>query len=237
VNLVAEGEYGSEEDEEWWVGTVRIEGEEEEEEEETMEETGESESEREARYGTSTFMRKDDSGLVDELEYFWEVPSLSDPYEREEDRWWSPGPPEPSSEEDEEKVRYLTEVLRLEPQGSEAKEGGSYSPTGVEPSTKGSSWAPSRAEQGGEPPGALKEVEPPRARKVKRRKLRKKVTKDKDHQWELVRQDAWLREMLTDSSGSETEEKYAKFAESGRWIAEMTRIPQQAMTTSRGECS
>jgi hypothetical protein len=40
-----------------------------------------------------------------------------------------------------------------------------------------------------------------------------------------------------DSSGSETEEKYARFAESGRWIAEMTGIPQQTTTTSRGECS
>jgi hypothetical protein len=63
------------------------------------------------------------------------------------------------------------------------------------------------------------------------------VTKDKDHEWELARQDAWLREMLTDSSGSESEEKYARFAESGRWIAEMTGILQQATTTSRGECS
>jgi hypothetical protein len=63
------------------------------------------------------------------------------------------------------------------------------------------------------------------------------VTKDKDQEWELARQDAWLREMLTDSSGSESEEKYARFAESGRWIAEMTGIPQRATTTSRGECS
>jgi hypothetical protein len=235
MNLVAEGEYESEEDEEWWVGTVRIEG--EEEEEETMEEVDDSVSEREIRYVISTLVRKDDSGLEDELEYFWEVPSLSDPYEREEDRWWSPGPPEPSSEEDEEEVRYLTEVLGLGPQGDKAKEGEPSSPTGVEPSTKGSSRAPSRAEQGREPPGALREAEPPRARKIKRRKLRKKVTRDKDHQWELARQDAWLREMLTDSSGGETEEKYAKFAESGRWIAEMTGIPQQATTTSRGECS
>ncbi len=45
-----------------------------------MEEIDESESEWEIRYGTSIFMRKDDSGLEDELEYFWEVPSLSDPY-------------------------------------------------------------------------------------------------------------------------------------------------------------
>ncbi len=170
------------------------------------------------------------------MEYFWEAPSLSDPYEREEDRWWSSGPPEPSSEEDEEEVRYLTEVLGLGPQGNEVKEGGSCSPAGVEPSMKESSRAPPRARQGGEPPGAPKEVEPPHAKKIKRRKPRKKVTRNKDHQWELARQDAWLREMLTDSSGSETE-KYARFAESGRWIAEMTGIPQQATTTSREECS
>jgi hypothetical protein len=129
VNFVAEGEYESEEDEEWWVGTVRVEGEEEEEEEEeeTIEDIDGSESEKETWYGTSTLMRKDDSGLEDELEYFWEVHVPSDPYEREDDRWWSPGPPEPSSEEDEEEVRYLTEVLGLGPQGDEA-EGGVFSP-------------------------------------------------------------------------------------------------------------
>ncbi len=71
-------------------------------------------------------MRKDDSGLEDELEYFWEAPSPSDPYEREEDRWWSPGPPEPNSEEDEEEVRYLTKVLGLGPRGDEAKGGGAF---------------------------------------------------------------------------------------------------------------
>jgi hypothetical protein len=57
VNLIAEGEYESEEDEEWWVGTVRMEG------EETLEEIDELEPEREVRHGTSVFMRKDDSGL------------------------------------------------------------------------------------------------------------------------------------------------------------------------------
>jgi hypothetical protein len=45
VNLVAEGEYESEVDEEWWVSTVRIEEEEGEEEEENMEEVDDSESE------------------------------------------------------------------------------------------------------------------------------------------------------------------------------------------------
>jgi hypothetical protein len=112
VNLVAEGEYESEEDEEWWVGTVRVEGV-EEEGEETLEEIDESEPEREVRHGTSVFMRKDDSGLEDEFEYLWEAHISSDPDEPEEDRWWSPEPPEPSSEEDEEEVCYLTKILGL----------------------------------------------------------------------------------------------------------------------------
>jgi hypothetical protein len=43
--------------------------------------------------------------------------------------------------------------------------------------------------------------------------------------------------MLTDTAESENEEKYGRFAESGRWITELFGIPQQAMTTSRGECS
>jgi hypothetical protein len=94
--------------------------------------------------------------------------------------------------------------------------------------------APPSVERRRGPPG---KGEPPRTRKTRQRKLRKKITKDKDHERELARQDAWLREMLTDSSGSESEEKYARFAETGRWIAEMTGVPQRATTTSRGECS
>jgi hypothetical protein len=50
------------------------------------------------------------------------------------------------------------------------------------------------------------------------------VTEDEDHKWEVARQNAWLRELLTDSSERETEEKYTRFAESGRWVAEMTGI-------------
>jgi hypothetical protein len=218
VNLVAEGEYESEEDEEWWVGTVRV-GEVKEEGEEILEEIDESEPEREVRHGTSVFMRKDDSGLEDEFEYFWEAHILSDPDEPEEGRWWSPEPPEHSSKEDEEEVHYLTKILELEPQGDKARQGES----------------PALVEVDGPRSETTDEKGPLHTKKIKRRKLRKKVTKDKDHEWELARQDAWLREMLTDSSGSEAEEKYARFAESGRWIAEMTGIPQRATTTSRGD--
>ncbi len=146
-------------------------------------------------------------------------------------------PLEPSSEEDEEEVRYLTKVLKLGPQGDEAKQGEYPAPAGAMPCTEVGGPVPPSTKRGRELPGTPGKEELPRTRKTRRSKLRKKVTRDKDHEWELARQDAWLIEMLTDSSGSESEEKYARFAESGRWIAEMTGIPQQATTTSRGECS
>jgi hypothetical protein len=218
--------YESDKDEEWWVGTVRME-EVEEGGEETLEEIDESEPEREVRHITSVFMRKDDSGLEDEFEYFWEAHTPSGPDEPEEDRWWSPEPPKPSSEEDEEEVRYLTKILGLKPQGDKARQGESPAPAGVKLGP-GAGGLTSEVPRIGEPLPA---------KKVKRRKLRKKMTKSEDQEWERARQDAWLREMLTDSSESESEEKYARFAESGRWIAEMTGIPQRTTTTSRGECS
>jgi hypothetical protein len=60
----------------------------------------------------------------------------SDPVEREEDRWWSPGPPEPSSEEDEEEVRYLTEVFKLGPKGGEAEREEPSAPAEATPCAK-----------------------------------------------------------------------------------------------------
>ncbi len=244
VNLVAEGEYESEEDEEWWVGTVRME-EMQEEGEETLEEMDELKPEREVRHDTSIFMRKDDSGLEDEFEYLWEAHVLSDPEEPEEDRWWSPEPLQPSSEEDEDEVQYLAKVLGLEPRGDEARQKESPALVGVMPCPEeGIPTSETSGEKRSLHPKKVKRRKPrkkvkrrkPR-KKVKRRKPRKKVTRDKDQEWERARQDAWLREMLTDTSESEAEEKYARFAESGRWIAEMTGTPQQTATTSRGECS
>jgi hypothetical protein len=124
VNLVAEDEYESEggEDEEWWVGTVRVE--EEEEGEESMEGADDSEPEQEegkARNATCTYVGKNDSGLENESEYFWEVPSPSNPCKREEDRRWSPGPPESSCEEDEEEAKNPPELLGLKPREGEAR--------------------------------------------------------------------------------------------------------------------
>jgi hypothetical protein len=83
---------------------------------------------------------------------------------------------------------------------------------------------------------------PPMARSsclmgTKRRKLRKKLRTTMDQDWEEARQDAWLRQMLSDTSSDEEEERYGRFAESGRWMSELFKIPQHLAATSGGECS
>jgi hypothetical protein len=142
VNLTTGDDNESEEEEEWWVNTVRAE-----EKEEDLEEVGDSEpeenGEREVRYFPSTYMRKDDSGLEDELEYFWEAPIPSGFGEQEEDRWCSPGPQEPSSEEDKEEVLYLTNLLGLRPTENETEDGEPPPLTRGAPSTSGGSRLPS----------------------------------------------------------------------------------------------
>jgi hypothetical protein len=72
---------------------------------------------------------------------------------------------------------------------------------------------------------------------AKRRRLRKKPETTIDQEWEEVRQDAWLRQMLSDTSSDEDEERYGRFAESGRWTSELFKIPQHLAATSGGECS
>ncbi len=86
-------------------------------------------------------------------------------------------------------------------------------------------------------PGKLQKERPPHPRGAKRKTLRKKVEKTRDQEWDQARQDAWLREMLSDTSDSENEERCGRFAESGRWITELIKIPQRPATTSGGECS
>jgi hypothetical protein len=60
-----------------------------------------------------------------------------------------------------------------------------------------------------------------------------------DQQWEQARYDAWLRQLLSDDSsdGSDDEERYGRFAESGRWMAELYGIPQHPTPTLGRECS
>jgi hypothetical protein len=60
-----------------------------------------------------------------------------------------------------------------------------------------------------------------------------------DQRWEEARHDAWLRQLLSDDSidGSDEEERYGRFAESGRWMSERYGIPQYQTTTLGRECS
>ncbi len=60
-----------------------------------------------------------------------------------------------------------------------------------------------------------------------------------DQQWEEARRNSWLRQLLSDDSSEESddEERYGRFAESGRWMTELYGIPQCPTTTVGGECS
>jgi hypothetical protein len=60
-----------------------------------------------------------------------------------------------------------------------------------------------------------------------------------DQQWEEARRDAWLRQLLSDDSSDESdeEERYGRFAESGRWMSELYGIPQYPTATLGRECS
>jgi hypothetical protein len=69
---------------------------------------------------------------------------------------------------------------------------------------------------------------------AKWRKLRKRPEKTRDQEWEKARQDAWLRQMLSDTSSGEDE--CGRFAESGRWMSELFEISQHSAATSGGEC-
>ncbi len=68
---------------------------------------------------------------------------------------------------------------------------------------------------------------------------RKRLKAIADRQWEETRQNARLRQMLSDSPSSEDEdeERHLRFAESGRWMTELYGLPQYMTTTSGGECS
>jgi hypothetical protein len=70
-----------------------------------------------------------------------------------------------------------------------------------------------------------------------RGRMRPRVTSDQ--QWEEARHSAWLRQLLSDSSSDEDEdeERYGRFAESGRWMTELYGLPQRPTPTSGGECS
>ncbi len=126
INLVAEEDHGMEEDEDLYVNVARV-GQEEDDWQEPDDswldlDWGESEEEA-GVYCISACMRRDDSGLEDELEYFHDVTPPPEEEETVEDRWWSPEPQGPRSEEDEEDNRYINDLLmgNLEAEGDKPR--------------------------------------------------------------------------------------------------------------------
>jgi hypothetical protein len=119
INLIAE-EDESDEDEEWYVNTIRIEQEGESQEgfnKSWLELDGEESEEEAGVYWPSACMRKDDSGLEEELGYFHDVTTPPEVEEVEEDRWWSPELQGPDPEEEnEEENQYLISLLMGEPE-------------------------------------------------------------------------------------------------------------------------
>ncbi len=80
-------------------------------------------------------------------------------------------------------------------------------------------------------------VESPHSMGAKRRRLKKRPGATMDQDWEEARRSAWLRQILSDTPSDEDEERYGRFAESGRWMTELYGIPQHLVPTSGGECS
>jgi hypothetical protein len=74
---------------------------------------------------------------------------------------------------------------------------------------------------------------------AKRRKLRQGSGATRDRDWEEARRSAWLRQMRSDTSSDEDEDEghRGRFAEPGRWVAELYKILHHPAPTSGGECS
>ncbi len=204
VNLVAEDESELEEDEdeneEWWVGTIGV-VEVRDQEKEALDEVIESEPEGE----THLAAMQSDSGLEEGPEY---PPDNYSAGELVEDVWWSPEPPQPHSEEDGEETQHLMRVRDPKSQGEEPLHDRATGGLMEEATAPDKSW----------------KGQSPNPRGAKQRKLRKRTEKTEDQKWEEARQDAWTRQMLSDTSSGEDDESCGRFAESGRWISELFKI-------------
>jgi hypothetical protein len=95
----------------------------------------------------------------------------------------------------------------------------------------------SRPEPLQQPPSGV--VWPPRPADAGQPKLKKRPREVADQCWEEARRSAWLRQVLSDTTSDEDEdeERYGRFAESGRWMSELYGLPRHLSTTSGGECS
>ncbi len=105
------------------------------------------------------------------------------------------------------------------------------------PSLEGGRASASHYEAPQHPPSGV--ALPPRPMGAGQRKLKKRPKAVADQGWEEARRSAWLRQMLSDTTSDEDEdeERYGRFAESGRWMSELYGLPQHLVLTSEGECS
>jgi hypothetical protein len=80
---------------------------------------------------------------------------------------------------------------------------------------------------------------PPHPAEAGRARLKADPKAILDQQWEEARYNAWLRQLLSDDSsdGEEDEERYGRFAESGRWITELYGISSESTPILGRECS
>jgi hypothetical protein len=82
-------------------------------------------------------------------------------------------------------------------------------------------------------------TQPTRPGSTGRQKLKRRPRADTGRSWEEARRSTWIRQLLSDDSSDEdeNEERYGRFAESGRWMSELCGTPQHLVPTSGGECS
>jgi hypothetical protein len=210
VNLVAEEDLEMEEDEDLYINIARIGAEEDDwqEPDDSWLELDGAESEREAGvYCISTCLRKDDSRLEDELEYFHDVTPPPEEDGAAEIRWWSPEPQGlQSEEEDEEENQYLINLLTggLGTGSIDSELTQSQAEAATAPIARDRrAIEEGSEEEGGSPQKDAHGSESPAKKDSKRRKPRKKQVRGKQEKWETARRDAWLRELLTDSSEDE----------------------------------
>jgi hypothetical protein len=80
---------------------------------------------------------------------------------------------------------------------------------------------------------------PPHLADASRPRVRSRPRAGPDQQWEEARHSAWLRQLLSDDSSDEDEdeERYGRFADSGRWMTELYGVPQHPTATLGRECS
>ncbi len=123
-------------------------------------------------------------------------------------------------------------VGTIEATGDEQWDLGTYQPSRGTVSAGSPAREPSQRPLG----GRIRPIRPAEAGRP-RPKAGPRATSDQ--QWEEARYNAWLRQLLSDDSsdGEEDEERYGRFAESGRWMTELYGIPQESVPTLGRECS